>query len=209
MTESGFGRSLPAPGRERALDAAYELFSRHGIRAVGVEAVVARAGVAKMTLYRHFLSKEELVLAFLERRETRWTDEWIRAGTTRLSATPAGRLLAVFDLFDGWFREPGFEGCPFIRVLLELGDEDGPVRQASIRHLANVRHYLAYLAEAAGLTEPDAVARQWHLLMKGSIISALEGDHEAALRAKEIGALVLLSQGGRTRHPPAHPADGP
>src|ERR671911_3197622 len=114
----------PGAPRERVLDTAYELFSRRGIRAVGIDEVVARAGVAKATLYRHFPSKNDLVLAFLERREQRWTREWVEAEARRRGSTPELRLLAIFDLFDEWFRDSDFEACSFINVLLELGCED-------------------------------------------------------------------------------------
>ena len=107
--------------RERILDAAYELFSQRGIRAVGVNEVIERAGVATATLYRHFPSKDELVLAFLELREQRWTKDLIEAGAISRGSDPEERLLAIFDVFDEWFHRDDFEACSFINVLLELG----------------------------------------------------------------------------------------
>src|SRR5712691_2043607 len=95
--------SRPASARERIDQTAYELFSRHGIRAVGVDTLSARSGVAKMTLYRHYPSKDDLVLAFLRRREELWTRSWLQQEVER-RARPAERLLAVFDVFDKWFR---------------------------------------------------------------------------------------------------------
>ena len=182
-------------GRERAIQAAYELFSRDGTRAVGIEAVIARAGIAKMTLYRNFPSKDGLILAFLDRREQLWIQDWLLAETSRMADSPQGRLLAIFDLFGAWFDRPDFEGCAFIRVLLEISDEASDVRQASVRSLANVRIYLADLAAAAGVADPESFARQWHILMKGSIISREEGDLQAAARAKEMGELLLRHHG--------------
>src|ERR671923_2051869 len=103
------------PGaRERILDAAYELFARRGIRAVGIDEVIDRAGVAKATLYRHFPSKDDLVLAFLERREERWTRGLVEAEARRRGETPEEQLLAVFDVFDDWFRGQAFDTCAFI-----------------------------------------------------------------------------------------------
>src|SRR3954470_5167428 len=96
--------AAPGEARERILGAAYDLFSRRGIRAVGIDAIVAQSGVARMTLYRHFASKEDLVLAFLERREARWTRGWLQAEAQRRASDPAQRLLAIFDVFDEWFR---------------------------------------------------------------------------------------------------------
>ena len=105
--------------RDRILETAYRLFSRHGIQAVGIDTIVAESHVAKMTLYRYFPSKEDLVLAFLDLRQQRWTHEWLEAGIERRAATPQERLLSVFDLLDEWFRRSDFEGCPFISALLD------------------------------------------------------------------------------------------
>jgi AcrR family transcriptional regulator len=184
-----------ASGRERILETAYELFSRHGTRAVGVDRIVAESGTAKMTLYRNFASKDELILAFLERRDERWTRAWLQAESERRGPTPAERLLAIFDVFGEWFAREDFEGCSFINVMLELDDREDPVRCASVAHLAEIRAYVAGLASEAGIEDPDAFARQWHILMKGSIVAAAEGDAGAAGRAREMGALLLAHHG--------------
>src|SRR6202034_1609223 len=97
-------------GRERVSRAAYELFSREGVRAVGVDAVIARAGTAKMTLYRNFPSKDDLIIDFLRRREQLWTREWLQAESQRRGDTPREQLLAIFDVFSEWFKRPNFEG---------------------------------------------------------------------------------------------------
>src|SRR5919202_5437058 len=164
------GTEATAPGRqsarERILDTAYELFSRHGTRAVGVDRIIAECGIAKMTLYRNFPSKDDLILAFLECRDERWTREWLQAEAQRRGASPAERLLAIFDTFEGWFARDDFEGCSFINVMLEIDDCNDPVREASVRHLADIRTFVAGLAAEAGIDDPDAFARQWHILMK-------------------------------------------
>jgi AcrR family transcriptional regulator len=185
----------PESGRERVMRAAYDLFSRQGTRTVGVDAVISEAGVAKMTLYRNFASKDDLILAFLERRETLWTVGWVRAESQRRGNTPVQRLLAIFEIFGEWFARPDFEGCSFITTLLEVTNRDSAVRQASVLHLANIRGYLCELATEAGVADPDAFARQWHILMKGSIIAGAEGDTQAADRARELGILLLNKHG--------------
>jgi AcrR family transcriptional regulator len=144
-----------------------------------------------MSLYRHFPSKDDLVLAFLQEREQRWTNAWLRAEVERLAATPDERLLAIFDVFGEWFRRDDFEGCSFINVLLEFDERDHRVRRASVDHLGNIRSFLRDLFTQAGARDPDALARQWHLLMKGSIVAAGEGDLESARRARELGELLL------------------
>jgi AcrR family transcriptional regulator len=197
------GDGGPADGdaRERILAAAYDLFSRQGIQAVGIDAVVARAGIARMTLYRHFKSKDELVLAFLEQREELWTKAWLQAEVEKRATDPGERLLAIFDVFDDWFHADAFEGCSFINVLLESADPASPVGQASASYLANIRGLLQRLASEAGIDDAEGFARKWHILMKGSIVAAAEGDREAAGRAREIAILLLREAGAAANGP--------
>ncbi len=176
--------------RERILDTAYELFSRRGVRDVGINEVIASAGVAKATLYRHFPSKNELVLAFLERREQRWTHEWLETEARRRGATPEEQLLAIFDVFGEWFRRDDFEACAFINVLLEMGTDDS-AGKACVGHLEHIRGVVSGLAEEAGLDDPASFARSCHILMKGSIVSAAEGDVEAAQRGQAMARLLI------------------
>jgi AcrR family transcriptional regulator len=122
--------------RGRLLAAAYELFSRHGVTAVGVEAILERSGVARQTLYRHFASKQDLALAYLEHREQLWTKGWLQAEVRRRASAPEDRLLAIFDVFDEWFRAPGFEGCSFINVGLEHPDGKHALNRAAVGQLA-------------------------------------------------------------------------
>jgi AcrR family transcriptional regulator len=195
MTAGGRPNGGRDSGRERVLETAYRLFSQHGTRAVGVDRIIAESGVAKMTLYRNFASKDELILAFLERREERWTRDWLQATVERRSAAPAQRLLGIFDVFGEWFARDDFEGCSFINVMLELDDPGSPVRQESVRQLSEIRGFLSALADEAGIDDVDRFARQWHILMKGCIVAAAEGDREAAARARELGALLLAHHG--------------
>jgi AcrR family transcriptional regulator len=183
-----------ADARTRILDAAYELFSQRGLQAVGIDALIARSGVARMTLYRHFRSKDEVILAFLEQREDLWTKRWLRAEVERRATAPDERLLAIFDVFDEWFRKSDFEGCSFINVMLESTDHTGSIYRASVSYLAGIRGFVEDLARQAGIADADDFARQWHILMKGSIVSAAEGDTAAARRAQRVGRLMLSEQ---------------
>jgi AcrR family transcriptional regulator len=190
-----------APARERILSTAYDLFTQRGIRAVGTDLVIERAAVAKATLYRHFATKNDLVLAVLQRREQLWTHGLIEMQSRQRGSTPEEQLLAIFDVFHDWFQiRDGFEGCSFINVLLEMGATH-PVGQACVAYLDNIRDIVRQRALAAGLLDVDNFARSWHILMKGSIISAAEGDLEAAHRAQQM-ARVLIEQ-----HRPAAVAD--
>jgi AcrR family transcriptional regulator len=182
----------PSDARRRILDVAYELFSRRGVRAVGVDELVDRAGVAKATFYHHFPSKEDLVLAFLEQREQLWTKDWVEAEARRRADTPEEQLLAIFDLFDEWFHRDDFEGCSFVNVLLEFGGgASNPLGRASAAHLENIRSVVRTLAQEARLHDPASFALSWHILMKGSIVQAAEGDREAAKRAQSLGRLLI------------------
>jgi AcrR family transcriptional regulator len=184
------GAAPPVAARERILSTAYALFTRRGIRAVGTDEVIAVSGVAKATLYRHFPTKNHLVLAVLERREQRWTLDLVEKRSRLRGSTPEEQLLAIFDVFHDWFGREEFDGCSFINVLLEMGAAH-PGGQASIRYLENIRSIVRQRAEAAGLLDPDGFARSFHILMKGSIISAAEGDLAAAHRAQSMARSLI------------------
>jgi AcrR family transcriptional regulator len=175
---------------ERLLETAYELFSARGVRDVGVDELVERAGVAKATLYRHFASKDELILAFLQLREERWTIGWLEERVRERGGPPEEQLLTVFDLFEEWFREPGYSGCPFVKILLEMGPGH-PAGAACVGHLETVRGFLAQLATEAGFRDPAELALSIQLLLCGSIIHAVAGYPASALRGKATAKAVL------------------
>jgi AcrR family transcriptional regulator len=176
--------------RERILDAAYDLFAANGVNQVGIDTIISRSGCAKASLYSNFESKVDLAVAFLDRRETLWTRAWLEAEIMKRATTPQARLLAIFDAFDAWFHKRTFEGCSFVNVLLE-SDTGSPVRRAAAIHLSKIRAIVCRLAEDAKLSDPKQFAQAWHILMKGSIVSACEGNRNAARDAKRAGRLVL------------------
>ena len=180
----------PIKPRERLLDAAYDLFAANGIGQVGIDTILAKSGCAKASLYSNFESKVDLAIAFLERREAVWTRGWLEAEVKRRTSNPDERLLAIFDVFDGWFRKKTFEGCSFINVLLE-SKVDSPVRRAAAIHLSKIRAIVRSLAQDANLREPEKFAQAWHMLMKGSIVSACEGNRNAARDAKRAARLII------------------
>lgn len=179
-----------AKPRVRLIDAAYDLFAKNGVNQIGIDAILAKSGCAKASLYGNFNSKVDLAIAFLDRREAIWTRGWLESEIKRRAANPEGRLLAVFDVFDAWFRKKTFEGCSFINVLLE-SKTDSPVHQAAVIHLAKIRAIIRGLAQEANLREPEKFAQAWHMLMKGSIVSACEGNKNAAREAKCAARFVL------------------
>lgn len=196
MARSPRSQSAAAP-RERIERTAYELFSRHGTRAIGVDTLAERAGVAKMTLYKHYPSKDDLVLAFLRRREEIWTRTWLQNAIRDRGRKPAERLLGIFDLFDGWFRRSDYEGCSFLRTVLEHSDPRHRVRTAARGHMLQVRSLVCELAADAGVRDAERFALQWQILMMGCIVAAYAGDRDAARRAREVGALLLDKEARR------------
>lgn len=181
----------PPSARERILDTTYELFTRRGICDVGVDEVVARAGVAKATLYRHFPSKEDLVLAFMDRRAELWTADVIDRLPGERTEDPREQLLVQFDVLDEWFhRRSDYEACSFVKVLFEVGAE-GRIGTACIGHLDRIRDILRDRAERAGLRDAKELAWSLNILIKGSIVCAAEGDVDSARRARPIAEWLI------------------
>ena len=176
--------------KEKIERAAYDLFTKHGIRAVGVDSIVARSGVGKMTLYRHYRSKTTLALAFFDRRFEQFSRSW-QSDVLALRLPPREALLAVFDVLDRWYRSPDFAGCPVVKAALESG---GAVYTGALRYFSSVRGFLRSLAVEAGIRDADTLALQWHMLVWGSIVAACAGERDAALQAKQLGAALLAQE---------------
>jgi AcrR family transcriptional regulator len=153
--------------------------------------VVAEAGVAKATLYRHFRSKDELVVAFLRRRDVRWR-EWLSEAVDRLAPRPADRPLAVFDALGEWFASDDFRGCAFINAASEIADPAHPARAVVEEHKHLLGEYLTGLLRDAGASDPAADAGALLLVVEGAIVSALiEKDAGPAARARTAAARIL------------------
>jgi AcrR family transcriptional regulator len=190
----------PAPdeavkdARERILRTAYELFLKHGFSAVGVDRIVADAGVAKTTLYRHFRSKNDLVVAVLERHEDLWTVGWLEPETRRRAAADDEQIVAVFEAFDDWFRDEGYQGCMFINSLLEVHDDTSPIHTAALGGIEHVYARLVKWAENAGVDDPTAFAHRMQLLMRGAIVAAVEGRFDAVAEAGALARELLARE---------------
>ncbi|BCP04652.1 TetR/AcrR family transcriptional regulator [Mycobacterium paraintracellulare] len=177
--------------KERLIATAYDLFTRRGISDVGVDEIVAKAGVAKATLYKYFPSKEDLVLAFLAQREELWTDEVIDRRPAEDTDDPAEQLLATFDVLDRWFHgRRDYEAWSFVKILLEVGDE-GRIGEACTVQLDRIRAIFARRARRAGLRNVRSFTWTFNGLIKGSIVCAAEGDRNAARRAKPMAAWLI------------------
>jgi len=195
------------PARDRILEVASELFYRNGIRAIGVDTVVERSGVAKTTLYKHFHSKDELVAEVLRHRDAHWR-AWLEAEVLARAPDPAGRVAAVFDALADWYASDDFRGSAFINARAELPDPEHPANLAALDHVAAVRAYFARLAAAAGAADPERAAAQMQLVMKGATVMALEGDPEAGTFARATARAVLAAHGLDVSPPEPGPPGG-
>jgi AcrR family transcriptional regulator len=184
-------REPQATTNTRILNAAARLFYRRGIRAVSVDEVAAAASVTKVTVYKHYQAKDRLLAACLHALDERFFT-WFVHEVENSTDDPHGRLLAVFDVLDQWFRRRDFRGCAFINATVELASPDHPAGEAVMAHKTRCRRYFRALAEAAGAEDPDAISDQWMLLTEGATITALvEGDRTAAHKAR-AGADAIL-----------------
>jgi AcrR family transcriptional regulator len=157
--------------RDRILDTAKRLFYRDGLRATGIDRIVAESGVAKMSLYRHFPSKDDLIAAFLDWRHDHWTAWFTAAVDTRIARGEG--LAAVADVLGEWFAQEDFRGCAFINAVAETGATDDPRhREQAVRHKRDLERYLAGLATRLGLAAPDQVAEEVLLCVEGMIVRA-------------------------------------
>jgi AcrR family transcriptional regulator len=187
--------SPPVGGvRERLLKAADELFYQRGIRNVGIDELIATAGVAKASLYSHFESKDDLIAEYVRRRSDEWWT-WFRESVESRAATPAARLMAMFDVLADWVAAPAFRGCALQNAAVELADATHAGHRAVVTGKRGVRAYLAELARQAGRRDANAVAEQLALLFEGAIVTALlEGSVTPALNARAAAAVLLRAR---------------
>ena len=182
---------MPASRREQLVDSAAEVFYLHGFNATGIDKVLKNAGVAKMTLYHHFRSKDDLILAALRRRDERFRN-WLVRTVEDTASDPRRRLLAVFDALDQWISGPNFNGCMFINAAAEFCELADPIHASAAEHKRLVGNYLETLAAGAGGKEPRNLARQISLLVDGAIVTAHVSGDPSAVRTARAAAGVLI-----------------
>ena len=164
------------PPRERILAAASDLFYRHGIRAVGVEAIAEAAGTNKMTLYRHFSSKDELVAEYLRHLAAESDAIW-REIEQKHPGKPAAQLDAWIESMAGHIADTNDRGCALANAAIELPEKDHPARPVIEAFKKGQRDKLASLARAAGLAQPELVADELFLLLEGARVSTQSVGH--------------------------------
>ncbi|PDP87427.1 TetR family transcriptional regulator [Glycomyces fuscus] len=178
---------MPTRARDRLVEAAGELFYAEGIRAVGVERLLAASGVGRASFYRHFSSKDELVVAMLRGYGERWC-RWLEEEVEARGGSP----LAVFDALADSFEDPGFRGCASINAMVEAADPRSPAHRVAAESKRAVTDYVDGLLERAGQERHAELAEQFMILMDGAIITAVRERHgEPARRARAVAARLL------------------
>ena len=179
--------------REHILQTASGLFYTHGIKATGIDAIVKASGVAKMSLYKYFPSKDDLVVAHLQRSKESVLSSIDKAiGGNDKSAVQ--KLLTVFDVFAEFLANPEFRGCPFINAAAEFADTGSPVQMAVTDFSITVHNLLANLATQAGITDAYQLARQLSMLLTGAIVSEQMQKQPGTMRTACNAAKILIEQ---------------
>ena len=180
-----------AEKREHLIDVAADLFNRKGYHAAGVDQVIAEAGIAKTTLYRHFKSKDGLIVAVLKRMDEQFRED-MRLAVEKIAKRPEDQLLATFAYLEEWFGDTAFFGCPFLSAASEYSDRSSPVFQEARLHKRLMVAYFEELARAANLKDPQKVAEEIHLLHEGATaVAHVVGDASPARQAKERAAKII------------------
>jgi AcrR family transcriptional regulator len=176
--------------RERLLETAARLFFEHDYRAIGVDTIVAESGVGKMTLYRHFPTKDDLVVAFLRDSNEKfwaWFDE-----ATRRADTPRDKLLAYFQSLERLVTSPTCYGCPFLNAAVDFPQREHPGHAIALEHKQAVRTRFGELAATAGTHDPAALADQLILLMDGAFMAARMFGSDSPARGVAQAAQALI-----------------
>lgn len=177
--------------RERILDTAFALFYARGIRAVGVDLIIAESGAAKATFYKHYRTKDDLILAYLDKVDHIWTGQ-LRAAAEAAGPDPADQLVGLFDALSAACRRDGYRGCAFINAAAEAAPGT-PVHERTVAHKQAVLAWLRDLAAQAGAEDPHSLARSLALLLDGGLADgALSADPDAPRVAKQ-SALALVT----------------
>lgn len=187
--------------RDQLVRTAIALFYRDGLHATGIDTIVAEAGVAKMTLYKHFKTKEQLILAALRLVDEQWRT-WFVSRVDELAARPREKLLAVFDALGEWFAGQApvgaFRGCPFINGAAEYAEVGHPVHRVACEHKHAIRRQLVCWATEAGFEAPDQLAASLDTLAAGAIVMSFVAGHTTAAQDARRAAACLVSHARTT-----------
>ncbi len=177
--------------REQLIQAALTLFCEKGFHAVGTDAIAQHSGVTKKTMYHHFKSKDELILAVLRYYDERFRNDFMRAVEGK-AETPRERLLAVFDVAEKWFAKDNFYGCLFVAAAGEYPEPDTPIRHTCKEFKGLMQKYIEGLATQAGAESPEQLASHLLLLLEGAItLAQIHASPQTASQAKEAAKVLI------------------
>jgi len=179
--------------REHLIETAIELFCEHGYHATGIDKIIDRAGVSKKTLYTHFRSKEELIMAALRQYDGLFRNKFMRQ-VDSLAKTPQEKLLAIFDVAEAWFSHKKFFGCMFINAIGEFSEKDSPIRDICKQFKLLTRKYIRDLCVQAGAEEPDVLADKLALILEGAIVTSQVSQNPAAAKTAKNIARPLIAE---------------
>lgn len=179
--------------REQLLKTALELFAKNGIHATGIDTIVEHSGVTKKTLYAHFRSKEELVLAVLRQYDGLARNEFMRRVESG-GKTPRARLFAIFDVAQRWFQQKNFYGCLFINTIGEFSDKDTPIRHVCKEYKKLVKGYIRKLCQQAGALDPQGLAEELVLLLEGATVTAQVSQNPKTAQIAKRAAKALIDK---------------
>ncbi len=179
--------------RDQLIQTAVKLFAKNGFHATGVDTIAAESGVTKRTLYAHFGSKEELVLAALRQHDGVFRAEFVRQ-VEASAKTPRGQLLAVFDVAEGWFQQNSFYGCMFINAAGEYSNADTPIRQMCREFKTLVKGYIQELCGKAGAKDPERLAEEMAMLFEGAIVTAQVSQNPNAAQIAKRATKALIEK---------------
>ena len=178
--------------RQQLIDTAIDLFYKNGIHATGIDTLLAKAGVAKMTLYKHFKTKDELVLAALRTIDERYRNNLMRE-VERLGNTPVERLHALFDLQEIGISAAEFRGCAFVKFATEYSCHENPVHVVAAESKRLMLDYIRSLAAEAGAADPETLALQLMLIQEGTNVYVLVTGRSPMIEAR-AAATQLIEQ---------------
>lgn len=183
---------MPTSTRERLLEAGADLFYQRGFQAVGLDQILDVVGITKTAFYKHFESKDALIVAVLEYRDKRDIEDMITFMKVRGDGDPRRQILLLFDHLAEWFKQPGFRGCLFMNAATEFPSPHDPIHIAADAHGAHIAQEVARLVVATGHPRPEALTSQIMLMVAGAIASRHAGGQADAAETAKQAVSVLL-----------------
>ncbi|WP_160667995.1 TetR/AcrR family transcriptional regulator [Pseudarthrobacter sp. ATCC 49987] len=189
-------RTAAGQAREKILATAFRLFYAQGLRAAGIDTIIAESGVAKATFYKYFPAKDDLILAYLEKVDRVWTGQ-LQAAADAAGPDAAAQLVGLFDALASACRRDGYRGCAFINAAAESASGTR-VHERTVAHKEHIRAWIRDLAVQAGAPDPDKLARSLTLVLDGGLASGvLDADPAAATAARDTASQLVAASLGR------------